>query len=285
MIVVLAPACSESTCSYCPYRSSTHPPTREPSCSPVSDCIAVPSALWPNVGLVAGSEKTMSREGVRGFRLNVHASDNWGLSAHPSSGVSSLQEHEYEENSCVVFERKMLTSNLYLSNVTLITRLTCLLFGGSFVSYLPPQHHMAFAQRALLPGRGVGVVGLVQGGWMAVVATMETAEALQRLHLSIRAFVRDNVSPDTTVDKDKALAFVTAIAELLLPNQRGRLHQDYRLRAGSCTSISQTLKQTTSYISASMTRQQPTQQPTVTSTYAVASTAPTSAVQHYVSNT
>ena len=191
----------------------------------------------------------MSREGVRGHRLNVHSMDNWGLSPHPSSSVSNLQEHEYGQATCAIFQSKMLTSNLYLSDVTLVSRLNCLLFGGAAVSYHPPRDPMSASQ---LPNFGRGVVGLVQGGWMAVVSTTQMAQALQRLHLGIRAFVAENVVPGTKVDTEKAAAFVTAIGKLLQGTTHNSFENKYstiapRLRIGSSISASRTSRQAASY--------------------------------------
>eukprot|EP01047_Picozoa_sp_COSAG01_P033435 COSAG01_NODE_2461_length_7653_cov_18.380593_4_plen_230_part_00 len=54
----------------------------------------VTAALWPSAALVVGSQPTRSKDGRHGFQLQMHAADNCGLHAHPSSTVAALREHE-----------------------------------------------------------------------------------------------------------------------------------------------------------------------------------------------
>ena len=98
----------------------------------------IASALWPNMAIVAGSEKMQNREGKKSVRLTLHGHDNWGLHCHPSSSVSALTEQDVKDCTVACFQSKMLTSNLFLNNVTLISPLTALLFGGQALAFSAP---------------------------------------------------------------------------------------------------------------------------------------------------
>jgi hypothetical protein len=50
-------------------------------------------SLWPNVALIAGAVKTMTREGVHGHKLLLHLKDNMGLHCHPGSTVARERFH------------------------------------------------------------------------------------------------------------------------------------------------------------------------------------------------
>ena len=72
----------------------------------------------------------------------------------------------------------MVTSKLFLNNITLVTPLTALLFGGEAAAYGAPRTYTA---ERMLP-HGLSTVGLVQDGWIAATASNELA-----IHLQVRA--------------------------------------------------------------------------------------------------
>lgn len=221
---------------------------------------AITGAMWPNVALVAGTEPTMSKDGRRGQRLLLHSRDNCGLHAHPVS-VSPVHTRVYAVSkrnspkvccrtqpqgssvaslsppSCLsiaMYNTKMMTSDLYVDGVTLISSVTAVspcrlvpyflpLSGG------PTASPSARSSNTIKPGRnhsvrwgspaqvlfGVGAkiysppihsysgvtdAGFVQDGWIAATAPEPVARCLQKLRAGIDALVAEHVGAGGRAD-------------------------------------------------------------------------------------
>eukprot|EP01043_Picozoa_sp_COSAG02_P020485 COSAG02_NODE_1013_length_15207_cov_4.700556_3_plen_1238_part_00 len=177
----------------------------------------VTAALWPSAALVVGSQPTRSKDGRQGSQLQMHARDNCGLGAHPSSTVASLRESEYGRLCIAMYQTKVMTTQLFVDKISLVSPLTALLFGAEAVTYYPP------------PADHVESIGLVQEEWIACRAPAEIARKVQRLRSGINALITEVVGTGgkqaagggrgesaTTAAVPQTNTFVETIADLLM---------------------------------------------------------------------
>ena len=68
----------------------------------------------------------------------MHTKDNCGLVAHPSSTVASLRESEYGKLCLAMYQSKVMTTQLFVDKISLVSPLTALLFGAHPATYYPP---------------------------------------------------------------------------------------------------------------------------------------------------
>lgn len=178
------------------------------------------NSFWPQLALFAGVEKTMSREGKWGTRLVLHGRDNWGLKCHPSSIVAGLSEAQVGNATFACYESKLLTSDLFLTNLTLVSPLTSFLFGTEPVCYEAPHSPLS----ALIPG-GSSSVGLVQENWIAATADKAVANMLRRIRSAVSKFVEDHIVDRVSdpVSRQQCEDFAECLAEILqgLPTRGG----------------------------------------------------------------
>mmetsp|Transcript_13881 Transcript_13881/g.18459 ORF Transcript_13881/g.18459 Transcript_13881/m.18459 type:complete len:805 (-) Transcript_13881:709-3123(-) len=208
----------------------------------------IAGSLWPNVCLVAESERCVSKDGVNSQRTVLHSWDNMGLHPHPASTIRGCQSKKL---TIAVYQTKMITSQLYIDGVTLVSPLTALLFGGPAQCYAPPQqqqqqqHAAHHHQRSYLPphhnnhgppssayGHNNSLPhnqhthyntqhGLVQEGWIATCCEATQARSLMRLRSGIDTLVADLVGVGGRgggggqAVSDEARHFVDAIGGLL----------------------------------------------------------------------
>lgn len=185
-------------------------------------------SMWPGVGLVAGSEKSFSKQGNHGHRLLLHAKNNMRLGIHPSSTVAGESQYHIGKLKVAMYQSKVMTKELYVDVVTLISPLTAILFGAEGKSYYPPASALHSAPQL------EGHVGLVQDGWMATTMRADVAAKLQQLRSGIDKLIVEHVGEGGRGGgKGHALSeegkeFVEAIGEFLVLEQGGGRYGNYR---------------------------------------------------------